>query len=277
MPIQTMCILRTWLGVEGGGRRVQQPSKQAVKKCLHVASELASFSCFSCISCSNSSGDKIAFDRRYVLLIQGCQRQGLFTSICFPWWLAVMVSGHWFVATFQVLTLFKLYICPIMETWCHHSRLGRFTKQWNWVHIMWLDFLWCIMSLSFNTFFSKCGHNTVRFWANTFTLFKTQIPSMENMLQLFLDSLIQFQSVILNIIRIRLSVSAHFSLWGLLHLWSDSADPGLHSGEAVLHKTQCCLNLLMLWCWSWNWAGDLCFVLTLPRQGFTLQCLIDSE
>ena len=27
---------------------------------------------------------------------------------------------------------------------------------------MWLDFLWHIVSLSFKTFFSKCGHNTVQ-------------------------------------------------------------------------------------------------------------------
>ena len=229
MPIQTLCILRTWCRLEGGGRWVQQPSEQAVKKWLH--------------ECLWTSGNQLHFlaSVASLHLIHLCLTR---RSVC----CSKVAKGRGF--TFPII----------------------FHDHWQSL-CLFID-LWLFLS----TYISQSVLITLsRFWANTFTLFKTQIPSMENMLQLFLDSLIQFQSVILNIIRICLSVSAHFSLWGLLHLWSDSADPGLHSGEAVLHKTQCCLNLLMLWCWSWNWAGDLCFVLTLPRQGFTLQCLIDSE
>ena len=180
-----------------------------------------------------------------------------------------LLSKSWLFSSCVYVLLWKLgVIIP--------GLVGSQNNEIEFISCDWTFF--GILCLYLSKHFSQSVVITLsRFWANTVTLFKTQIPSMENMLQLFLDSLIQFQSVILNIIRICLSVSAHFSLWGLLHLWSDSADPGLHSGEAVLHKTQCCLNLLMLWCWSWNWAGDLCFVLTLPRQGFTLQCLIDSE
>ena len=54
------------------------------------------------------------FDQETCVLLQGCQRQGLYISNYFPWWLAVIVSVHWFVA------------------------------------------------ISFNIYFSKCGHNTVQ-------------------------------------------------------------------------------------------------------------------
>ena len=38
------------------------------------------------------------FDQETCVLLQGCQRQGLYISNYFPWSLAVIVSVHWFVA-----------------------------------------------------------------------------------------------------------------------------------------------------------------------------------
>ena len=99
-------------------------------------------------------------------------------------------------------------------------------------------------------------------------LFKTQIPSAEQMLQTIVSW--QFDSIWMcdfEYYRICLSVSAHFSLWGLLHLWCDSADPGLHSGEAVLHKTHAMLFESVE-------LGRRPLFLTLPRQGFTLEWLL---